>query len=343
MTPDALFREVDAARFRPVLVVVGSDTYARDRVVARVCTAAVAPALAAFNQDKFTAGETSIESVLNAAKLLPMMAERRLVLVRQVERWESKSGDAGDAPAGKESPLDRLAAYAEAPNESTVLVLVAESLDGRRKFTQLAKKADFLVPCEPLGERELVGFVLAEANARGHHIQSDTAALIAQLSGPDSSQLVDSIERLSLYVGPGAEIDGDAVSASITRLRVEDSWALVDALRARDPATSLAILSRVYDARDRGLPLLGAIAWSVRQMLKLQAYLGQGLRLDDASRRAGLFNPSRARELADSLRGAKPGELESMLETLAEADLALKGSKRHPLSVLEGAVLRLCR
>lgn len=338
MTPDALLRELDAGTFRPVLVIVGVDQYTRDRLIARICSAAVSPALAAFNQDRFVAGETSIESVLNAAKLLPMMADRRLVLVRQLERWEGKSED-----AAKSSPLDRLASYAEAPNESTVLVLVADALDGRRKFSQLAKKADFLVVCEPLSERELVGFVRAEAKARGHHLEADTAALIAELAGPDSYQLVDAIERLSLYAGVGNEIDGDAVAASLTRLRVEDSWALVDALRARDPAASLAILARVYDARDRGLPLLGAIAWSVRQMLKLQAYLGQGLRLDDAARRAGLFNPARARELADSLRQARPGELESMLETLAETDLALKGSKRHPLSVLEGAVLRLCR
>jgi len=336
MTPESLFREIDAGTLRPVLLVVGADQYMRDRVLARITETAITPALAAFNHDRFVAGESSIDTVLAAANLLPMMADRRLVLVRQLERWETK----GDS---EQAPLDRLASYAEAPNPSTVLVLVADSLDGRRRFAQLAKKADFVVGCEPMNERELQGFVVAEAKTRGHTIEPEVAALIAQLGGPDAFQLVDAVERLSLYVGPGAPIDSDAVAASITRLRVEDSWALVDALRARDPAASLAILGRVYDARDRGLPLLGAIAWSVRQLLKLQSNLAQGLRLDEAARRAGLFNPTRARELADSLRTARPGELELMLETLADADLALKGSKRLPLSVLEGAVLRLCR
>lgn len=340
MTPDALFRELDSGTFRPVLCVVGADQYLRDRVIARVTEMAITPALAAFNHDRFVAGENSVESVLGAANLLPMMAERRLVLVRQLERWEGKGDPDGDS---SQSPLDRLATYAEAPNPSTLLLLVADALDGRRRFTQLAKKADFFVTCEPMSERELPTFVVAEAKRRGHRIEPEVAALIAQLSGPDAFQLVDAIERLSLYVGPGADIDDDAVAVSITRLRVEDSWALVDALRARDPATALAILGRVYDPRDRGLPLLGAIAWSVRQMLKLQSNLAQGLRLDDAARRAGLFNTSRARDLADSLRHARPGELENMLDTLADADLALKGSKRLPLSVLEGAVLRLCR
>jgi DNA polymerase-3 subunit delta len=38
-----------------------------------------------------------------------------------------------------------------------------------------------------------------------------------------------------------------------------------------------------------------------------------------------------------------PKELERWLTVLAEADLALKGSKRPPLAVLEVAVMRLCR
>lgn len=342
MTPDALFQEIEGGTFRPVLCVVGAEPYLRDRILARIMETAIAPALAAFNLDRFVAGESSVDTVLGAANLLPMMADRRLVVVRQVERWESKA-DADDDSSSSQSPLDRLASYAENPNPNSLLLLVADALDGRRRFTQLAKKLDFFIPCEPMTERELPSFVIAEAKRRGHRIESEVAALIAQLSGPDAFQLVDAVERLSLYVGPGADIDDDAVATCITRLRVEDSWALVDAVRARNPAVALAILGRVYDPRDRGLPLLGAIAWSVRQMLKLQSNLAAGLRIDEAARRAGMFNTGRARDLAQSLRGARPGELEHMLDTLAETDLALKGSKRHPLSVLEGAVLRLCR
>lgn len=338
MTPDELLRALDAGPPKPVTLITGSEHYLRDRLLERLTRAAVDPAMAAFNSDRFIAGEASVDTVLAAANLLPMMAERRLVLVRQVERWESKS-DEGE----KQSPLDRLAAYAESPNPSTVLVLVGESLDGRRKFAQQAKKSGIWVVCEPLAERELGAFVVTEAAARGHTLDGETAALLAQLAGPELFQLVDAVERLSLYVGPGAPIDDDAVSNTITRLRVEDSWALVDAVRARDPVRSLAILGRVYDPRDRGLPLLGAMAWSVRQLLRLQSNLAEGIRFDEAARRAGLFSPNRARELARSLENARPLELERMLETLAETDVALKGSKREPLRVLEAAVLRLCR
>lgn len=337
MTPTELLRNLERGALAPVTLITGREHYLRDRLLAKFGEVAVDPAMAAFNADRFIAGEHSVDTVLAAANLLPMMSERRFVLVKQVERWEGKGDDT------KQAPIDRLAAYAAEPNPSTVLVLVAEDLDGRRRFAKEAKKAGIWVTCEPLAERELAGFVITEARARGHEIDEETAGLLAQLAGPELFQLADAVERLSLYVGKGAPIDDEAVSHTITRLRVEDSWALVDALRARDPVRALAILGRVYDPRDRGLPLLGAMAWSVRQLLRLQSNLADGVRFDEAARRAGLFNPGRARELARSLEGARPFELERMLETLAETDLALKGSKREPLRVLEAAVLRLCR
>ena len=46
------------------------------------------------------------------------------------------------------------------------------------------------------------------------------------------------------------------------------TWALVDAIGRREIGPALRMLAEAYDPRDRGLPLLGAIAWSVRQLWK---------------------------------------------------------------------------
>jgi DNA polymerase-3 subunit delta len=81
----------------------------------------------------------------------------------------------------------------------------------------------------------------------------------------------------------------------------------------------------------------------VRQLLKYVLAIAQGARPDEAARRAGAFQPTRARQLEEKGRGMMPKELERWLTVLAEADLALKGSKRPPLAVLEDAVMRLCR
>ena len=247
-----------------------------------------------------------------------------------------------EASESESSPFERLAEYAAAPVDSTCLVVVASKLDGRRKFVLNARKQDFLVVCDPLDARSLPGWIVARSSAKGHAIDRDVAELVAAVAGPQLSPVDDAIERLSLYVGPGAPIDAEAVRACVARVRTADTWALVDAVGARDLGRALRTLDDAYEPRDRGLPLLGALAWSVRQLARYQAALLSGAPPDEAARRAGAFHPQRARELAGKAHGDPQREIERWLLVLADTDVALKSSRRTADAILEDMLTRLC-
>jgi DNA polymerase-3 subunit delta len=225
---------------------------------------------------------------------------------------------------------------------STCFVLVASKVDGRRKAIALAKKKDLVVGCEALPDAQLPGWIAERAKQKGHPIAHETAELLAQLAGPDLSYVSDCLERLSLYVGAGAPIDARAIGECVTRVRMEDTWTLVDHVAKRDLGAALRALADAYDPRDRGLPLLGGLAWSVRQLLRYKAELGGGASDFEAAKRAGAFQPQRARELATRAKGLNDKQLERWILVLADTDLALKGSKRPPEAVLEDMLTRLC-
>ncbi len=346
MTPAEAIAEAARGELRPVYVVAGEERLLRDEVVTALRGASLAGGVAAFNEDKFTAGETDIEAILSAARTVPMMAPRRFVLLRGAERWGAEEGDAKPAArsgaAAASAPFDRLAEYAAAPSDSTCMVVVATKLDGRRKLAALARRQDFLVACEPPDSRGLPEWIAQRCAGKGNPIERDVAELLAALAGPQLSSVDDAIERLSLYVGPGAPIEESAVGACIARVRTADTWALVDAVGARDLGRALRTLADVYDPRERGLPLLGALAWSIRQLARFQAALEAGERADEAARRAGVFQPHRARELALKAKGVRPKEVERWLQVLAETDLALKSSRRGADAILEEMLTRLC-
>ena len=343
MTPDEALKKVEQGDLLPVWLVVGEERMLRDQVVSAITKAALAGGLPDFNHDKFTAGETDVEKILGATRTVPMMAKKRVVFVRGLERWDSAaSTDSGDE--GKSlPPLDRLAEYAKAPIDSTTVILVAQKLDGRRKIVALAKKAGFVVDCAQVDARKLPGWIRERAKVKGHTIEPDVCDLIAEIAGPDLSYLDDVLERLSLYVGVGAPITEEAAHVNVTRVRLADTWNLVDAASTKDLGRVLALFADVYDPRDRGLPLVGAIAWSIRQLLKLQSALGAGASMDDAARRAGIYPAFRAREHAQKLKAFRPRELERWLVIIQETDLALKSSRRPADSILEEMFTRLCR
>lgn len=335
MTPAKAVDQAKKGLLLPVYVVTGEERLLRDEVLAALRAASLAGGVAAFNEDKFTAGESDVDDVIAAARTVPMMASRRFVVVRAAERWEAIESDS--------SPFDRLADYAAAAVDSSCLVVVASKLDGRRRLMIAARDKGFLVSCDPLDARALPQWTVERCAAKGHAIDREVAELLAALAGPQLSSVDDAIERLSLYVGPEAVIDGDAVSTCVARVRAADTWALVEAVGARDLGRALKTLADAYNPREGGLMLLGALAWSVRQLARFQAALESGASTEEAARRAGAFNLYRTRELAAKARALRAKEVERWLLVLAETDVALKSSRRTPDAVLEGMLTRLCR
>jgi DNA polymerase-3 subunit delta len=132
------------------------------------------------------------------------------------------------------------------------------------------------------------------------------------------------------------------VGACVARVRTATTWMLVDAVGTRDLGRALRTLADAYDPREGGLMLLGALAWSIRQLARYQAAIESGASPDEATRRAGV-PPFRGRELAAKARAVRPKEVERWMLVLADTDVALKSSRRAADAILEEMLTRLCR
>jgi DNA polymerase III subunit delta len=355
VTPEQAEQEAKKGTLRPVYLVVGEERYLADRAIHALRDATMKGGIAGFNEDKFTASEVTVDAILSAAKMVPMMAKRRLVMVRGLEKWEARKSDDDDdddAPPAKAdgkkggkdsgSPLDVLAEYAKAPIDSTVLLLSASKLHGQRKLMTLAKKENFIVSCEPVSRKELPNVVKTFAKDRGHDISFEVADHLAEIAGPELGYVADAVERLSLYVGEGKPITDDAVATMVTRVRSSTVWELLDALAKRQLDKAMATLADVVDPREGGLKLLGTVAWSVRQLVKLDAALRAGQSLDEAAKSAGV-PPFRARDVQATLKSLPKGTLNVWILLLAEADRALKSSRRPAQAILETMIISMCR
>jgi DNA polymerase-3 subunit delta len=337
VTPQQAITEAREGKLQPLYLVLGEEGYLVSQVVRALRAGVDTGAAAAFNEDRFTAPEADVDQVLGAARTMPMMAPQRLVTLASLERWDNKG-----ASRGGEHPLDALASYADDPSPTSVVVLSASKLNGSRKLVKAAKKKGFLVRCDALKRHELPKWIGQMAKSAGHPMDRGAAETLAELVGPELGPVADSLERLSLYVGRGEAIDEEAIAAIVTRVRQETVWQLVDALAMRDVGGALAALADAYDARDRGLPMLGAVTWRVRQLLKFHAALARGRSTKVAAKTAGVA-PFKASELERTVRQLSGATLERWLMLLAEADLALKGSKRPGEEVLATMIVDMCR
>ena len=329
MSLDTLIARAREGSYPPVSVIVGSERLLAERAIAALRAACVSDDTASFNSDLFQGAGLAAQTLINAARTLPMLAKARFVLVRSVEAM---------APA----ELDALIGYVRAPSPDSCVVLTSEKLDGRSKLVIAAKEQGCWFEAVAPKLQELPPLAQAEAKLRGHVLDHAAAQALIDALGADLSAIDDALERLSLYVGEGRPIDVTAVEQCVAHARIDSVWALVDAVGARNTRVVMAAAASLLGKQEPPLKILGLVARQLRMLARVRSALRSGLKPQEAAQKAGA-PPFKARDLASSARRFDDAQLARAFRTLAEADLLLKGSRVPGPRVLERALLDLCR
>lgn len=318
--------ELRAGKIPPLVFLYGKERFLVNRALDLLKGAALQPATRDFNYDTFEGKEGTAARVLSAAKTLPMMAKRRLVLVRDAD----------------ELSADQLAAYIDylaQPVAETCLCFVAEKADTRLRFFLQFKKHGLLLKLDPLTDRQLPGFARAEAQRLGVKLDVGAAERIAEEIGADLGQIADALVRLSFYVQAGAPIRVSDVEEVVATTRQHTVFELVDAVGAGDREAALRLLTGILAAREPALRLLAMLARHVRQLWVAREVVGRPA--GEAAQVLGV-PPFVASKLLDQARRLPPARIGAMHEAIYHTDRTLKLSKLDDARHMERLILQLC-
>lgn len=318
---DELLAEVRAGRLAPLYVFHSEHPVLIERVVTAIRDVAVPPAARGFNYD-VVEGKPSASKIVALAQTLPMMAQRRMIYVR----------DLAGIPADEAEPL---LAYLAKPNPSTVVVAVASKVDKRIKlFAQLSKKG-FLHGLE--APRQLAPWVRAEAQALG--VKMDPAAItrLVEAVGSDLSRLALAVEQLGLYAmepaAPGGTgkasrrpVTSDDVDDLIADTRERSVFELTDAIGAADRGRALAAVGSLCDQRESAVGVVVMLARHIRQLSLVHTLRAANTPRNEWGSRLGV-PPFIVDKVVAQARSYSPAALSAATRRLAEADRALKGDQ----------------
>jgi DNA polymerase-3 subunit delta len=225
----ALKEALSAHRFDPAYYFHGEDDFLKEQAVRRVVDAAVDPATRDFNLEIRRGGEIDAETVESLLGTPPMMAERRVVVLR----------DPGALRKDARAALDR---YLARPASDTVLLLVAPA--GGKADKRLQERA-VDVAFDGLTGAQLPKWVEQHAGRElGATITPEATALLLSAVGGDLPALAAELDKLASYAN-GATIDEGAVSAIVGVRRGETLGDLLDRVAERDAPGALALLEHV--------------------------------------------------------------------------------------------------
>jgi DNA polymerase III subunit delta len=303
----------------PVYVFASEHPILVDRAVAEIRDAAVPPAQRAWNYDVIE-GKASASRIAAAANTLPMMAARRMVLVRDL------------AALGADEQA-KLVAYLETPSPTTVLVAITSKLDKRLKLYATAARKKWLHVLE--APRNPQPWIRAEAAARGVAIAPAAVARLADAVGGDLSRLALGLDQLALYAGD-RPISVDDVDDLVADTRERSVFELTDAIGEGRLPAALAAVSSLCDQRQSALGVIAMLARHVRQLALVHAGKAGGLGKGELAQKVGAPPFIVDKLTAQARRYAAPALAEAAA-LLSAADRALKGQPLEPGETLEGA------
>jgi DNA polymerase-3 subunit delta len=292
----------------PIIFLVSDEPLLIDRTVAAIRAAAVPEAMRGFNEELFDGKGLTSQRVLNAAKTLPMMGPRRLVLVR-------------DLAAMAAAELAGLLGYLEAPSPSTVLLGTAAKVDKRIKLWAAAGKAG--VVHELVAPRDLAGFVRVEAERRGVALRPAAAARLAEVVGKDLARLSLAVEQLGLYAA-GRPVESDDVDDLVAETRERSVFELTDAIGAGQGPRARTALESLLDQKQSPVGVVAMLARHMRQLGVCVAARQDGVPRGELPRLVGA-PPFVVDKLVAQAQRLGPAEIARATAELAWADRALKG------------------
>lgn len=339
-TPAAVRAQVSEGRPDPVYLIVGDDDAEMSQVAATI-SGLVEEELRAFNLERVYANEKGVSpfSIVQAARTLPMLGDRRVVVVLRAEKFlkPKRRGNAGNAEgAGKDAEgeeedaegaggaggeLKALEDYVQRPEPSTVLVLVASDVDRQRRIYKTIQKQATIVECWGLrgsrdarvhpaeAARAAEALVRQAVNAVPQQIDPAAVRLVASRAGTDISRLRADVERLLLYAAGKPKITLQDAQEVVSGETAQDDWAVTNAIARRDAGEALRQLALSLDSGGVSYQILGQLAWFVRE----------------------------------KMTAADPKRVPAAVEALFRTDLELKSSGGDPRVLLERLVVELCR
>lgn len=306
MTLDDLRTELEAGRVLSSYLVVGSEPLLRDDALEAIRVAVLAASSSDFDYERLDGGIVTGAALLDAVRTLPVLAPRRLVVLREPQLARTGASGLTDAL------FEALTAGAE--SRDSVLVVVAEKVDGRSRWVKAFGSAA-VVRCDPPQKaRALSDFIAAEASRQGVRFDRAAIALLAERTGPQLLMLRQEIAKAALFAGPGEMVEVKHVAESTSDVAEEPIWDLTDAIGEGRCGDALALLGKLLHSGSAPPAVLGAFAGHFRKLTSVRS----------GGTVAG--PPFAIRKLEGQSRRFTPGRLLSCLAAIHQTDLALKGA-----------------
>lgn len=320
--------------FLPVYLFCGDEAYLKKFYSDSLCEKAVGKDFFDFNFQSFEGKNLDMHDVFDAAVMMPLMSEKRAVLVRDAKLEGMNEQDAA-----------LLRDYLQNPCESTVLVFLQTSSDfsaaKAKTAAELIKKQGAVCVLNKRKGAELIKPLISSASKQGCVLSVDAANYLVSVVGDDFNVLINELSKVCHYAA-GGEIRKEHIDEVAIKTDEAKIYDLTKFLLMKNFDKAYEVLGILLRQKTEPEYILGTIISAYVDIYRAKVSVTCGKGAEELSE---AYSYGRlAFRLKNAARDASRLDLDTIrkcLDELAKADMKLKSGRDNPHIILEQLMVSL--
>ena len=306
-----LLKEIRNKKFEKIYFLHGEEPYFIDILTKAIQDNALEESERDFNQSILYGKDAEILSLISELKSYPMMAERRLVILKEAQYFKA---------------IEQLESYLENPANSTIFVICYKykTFDARKKTLKNALKNGVVFKSEKVKEYQLAEWIQQYIKTTGYELTSKACMLLIESLGNDLGRIVKELEKLAVLIEKGTIINENHIEENIGISKDYNVFELTNAVANKDNLKALKIVD-YFEHNPKAADLVFVIS-------NLFKFFSQIMRIHflpnksrEAVARALGVHPFVAGELTNAKNKYDPRKIAANIALIHEYDLKSKG------------------
>lgn len=274
-------RSVQARDFLPFYLFTGPEELKKKEALAALRAAVLPAGLEHLNEISLEA--CAAGDIIDAAETLPVMCDRRIVVVRD---WPPLlPGKAKD----EEADVKRMLEYLKNPPETTVIVFyLSKEPDARKKMFDALRKSPGCVVFNRLEGTVLAKWCAAQLAEYGKKLQPQAFTLMTEMAGSDLTRLSAELKKLAAYTQDSKEITANDVRRVVVPTPEYRAYEILDKLLTGNLSEASKIVNSVLQNDLNCVALIVQLTNSLRINAHVKLAVESGRSADAALAELGI-------------------------------------------------------
>lgn len=287
-----------------------------------------------FNFHRFNHENFDLRAFADAVENLPMMAERTLVQVEDIDLFK--------LPEDSRSKMIDI--LSDIPEYCT-LVLVYETVEFKpdkrlKKMWEVVSQAQ-IIEFAKQSQRDLISWMTRHFAARNKYISPELCLYLLELTDGTMTSIKGEIEKIAAFSGADTicQADIDAVTEPVLDAVV---FRMTDMLGAREYAKAMDSLQKLLKMQQEPIAILGAVGGYLRRLGTARTLYDRGSNAGELMKLCGISDFA-ARKTMSAARQFSADFFKTAMDLVMETDRKMKTSYDDPHRLLEMLILQLAQ